>query len=376
MKKPRFILFTAFLCTCIAYSQTVTTFTDGTPDDAIAIDSDGNIYCSNYVGDTVFKFTPSGDMSPFVTGLNTPNGLAFNSNGDLYVCDGQGDTVYKYDAAGNQIGAYPIAGHPSGMIKSFDSEDMIFTTLQPNRIYRLSTSGVISEMSSAPGLNGPVGLAYDDNGVLYVGNYTDREIYKVLANGDIEFVATVPTDGGQFPNLGFIAYGRGMLWGTTMGSDKIYSINPNEVQEVTLFAGNSQGSIDGDISQATFHTTNGILFNEAEDIMYITDFGSKNLRIISDWNLGNDNFELSEDKLQIYPNPSDGILQVSLSSNQASDYSLSIYNLMGQVLYFSEENSETPIISRALDVEFLDSGVYFVKVTFEGKEMTKRFIKR
>ena len=315
-------------------------------------------------------------MSSFITGLNTPNGLAFNSNGDLYVCDGQGDTVYKYDAAGNQIGSYPIAGHPSGMIKSFDSEDMIFTTLQPNRIYRLSTSGVISEISSASGLNGPVGLAYDDNGVLYVGNYTDRDIYRVLANGDVEFVATVPTDGGQFPNLGFITYGRGMLWGTTMGSDKIYTINPNGINDVTPFAGSSQGSINGDITQATFHTPNGILFNDAEDTMYITDFGSKNLRIISDWTLGNDNFELSEDKFRLYPNPSDGILQVSLSLNQASEYNVSIYNLMGQVLFSSEEYSENATISKTLDVEFLDTGVYFVKVSSEGNEMSKRFIKR
>ena len=72
---------------------------------------------------------------------------------------------------------------------------------------------------------------------------------------------------------------------------------------------------------------------------------------ISDWDLGNDSFELNEDKF----NPSDGVLEMSLSLKQAADYNVSIYNLMGQVVYSSEEYSENTIISKTLDVEFLDS---------------------
>ncbi len=88
------LLLALFVATSI-FAQTVTTFSDGTPDDAIAIDSNGNIYCSNYIGDTIFKFTPTGEVSSFVMGLNTPNGLAFNSNEELYVCDGQQNTIYN-----------------------------------------------------------------------------------------------------------------------------------------------------------------------------------------------------------------------------------------------------------------------------------------
>jgi sugar lactone lactonase YvrE len=377
MKKIILLIFAASLYSSASiYSQTVSTVTGGTPDDAIALDSNGNIYAANFTGDTVFKITQGGDVTPFITGLNTPNGLAFDSNDNLYVCDFSGQTIFKYDSSGAPLTSFPITGNPSGLIKSFDSDDVIYTNYPQNTINRLAVDGTITVVSSAAGINGPVGLAYDENGVLYVGNYANRDIYRVLANGDVEFVATLPTDGGALPNLGFIAYGRGMLWGTTMGSDKIYSINPNAVQDVTLFAGSTAGSMDGDISQATFRTPNGILFNEAEDTMYITDFGSKNLRIISDWNLGSDNFEFSEDKFQLYPNPSDGILEVSLNLNEASEYNVSIYNLMGQVLYSSEEYSENATISKTLDVEFLDSGVYFVKVSSEGNELSKRFIKR
>ncbi len=69
MKKITLFLCAGLLIKVMAFSQTVTTFTAGTPDDAIVLGGNGNIYCSNYVGDTVFKFTPTGDVSSFVTGL-------------------------------------------------------------------------------------------------------------------------------------------------------------------------------------------------------------------------------------------------------------------------------------------------------------------
>lgn len=355
------------------FAQTVTTFTEGTPDDGIAIDSNGNIYCSNYVGDTVFKFTPSGDVSSFITGLNTPNGLAFNSNEELYVCDGQGNTIFKYDINGNLLDSYPTVSHPTGIVKDFDSEDMIFTEYQGNIINRLSTDGIITPVSSAVGLNGPVGLAFDENGVLYVGNYTDRDIYRVLENGTIEYIATVPTDGGYLPNLGFIAYGQGYLWGTTMGSDKIYKINPNDVADYEIFAGSTQGSLDGDISVATFHTPNGIAFNDAEDTMYITDFTTKNLRIISGIVLANDEFSSKKSEVEIYPNPSEEQLNIQFFTSE--NYTIRVYDSLGKEMFLLTNHSFEEKVIETIDVSSWSKGIYFVEVKSENNSETKKFIR-
>lgn len=375
MKTHVLLIFTFLIGSHFITAQTVTTFTDGTPDDAIAIDSNGNIYCSNYVGDTVFKFTPSGDVSSFITGLNTPNGLAFNSNGDLYVCDGQGNMVYKYDSNGMQLAAYPKSGHPSGIIKAFDSDEMYFTTYTENKIYTLATDGTITELSSAPELNGPVGLAMDENGTLYAGNYTDREIYRVLANGDVEYIATVPTDGGAYPNLGFITYGQGMLWGTSMGSDKIYAINPNGVDEVFLFAGSTQGSNDGDISQATFFTPNGILFNDAEDTMYITDFGTKNLRIISGVVLGIQEMGLKKSEVILYPNPATDLITVSALLPSAGDYGIVVRDILGKEIITLDGYAEASEISETINVSQWSSGTYLIEVIFESYSIIKKMVK-
>lgn len=352
-------------------AQTVTTFSDGTPDDAIALDTQGNIYCSNYVGDTVFKFTPSGGMTPFITGLNTPNGLAFNSNEELYICDGQGNTIYKYDIDGNQLASYPIPGHPSGIVKSFNDETMIFTLYTENKIMHLDTDGTITEISSAPELSGPVGIVYDDNGNLFVGNYNNREIYKVLLNGDLEYIAQLPTEGGTFPNLGFITFGQGKLWGTVMGNDKIYWVNPNEVDDYGLFAGSTQGSMDGDISVATFHTPNGILFDEPNNRILITDFGTKNLRIISGVTLGNDEFQLHEASVAVVPNPIASSFEIQFKDKLISTFTLKVYDTLGKVVFQGKNiNSNSKI-----DAASWERGIYFLEIHTDKGTIQKKIIK-
>ncbi|MEZ4777937.1 MAG: T9SS type A sorting domain-containing protein [Flavobacteriaceae bacterium] len=371
MKKLFYVSIAFFVGQFYLIAQTVTTFTDGTPDDAIALDANGNIYCSNYVGDTVFKFTSTGEMTPFITGLNTPNGLAFNSNQELYVCDGQANTIYKYDIDGNQLASYPAAGHPSGIVKSFNDDSMIFTLYTGNKIMHLETDGSITEISSAPELSGPVGIVYDDNGNLFVGNYNNRMIYKILENGDLEYVAQLPTEGGTFPNLGFITYGQGKLWGTVMGNDKIYSVNPNEVDSYTLFAGSTQGTMDGDISVATFHTPNGILFDEPNDRILITDFGTKNLRIISGVTLGNDNFQWNNTAVAVVPNPVSSTFEIQFKDNVITTFGLKVYDGLGKLI-LDEENIRP---ESKIDASSWNNGVYFLKIQTEKGIIQKKIVK-
>jgi len=375
MKKITLALCAIILVSAAMNSQTVSTFTQGTPDDDIAIDSNGNIYCSNYVGDTVFKFTPNGDVSSFVTGLNSPNGLAFNSLEELYVCDGQANTIYKYDLDGNELDSYPSVGHPSGIIKSPDSDIMIFTKYQGNSIHSLAPDGTIDLISDANELTGPVGLAFDDAGNLFVGNYNNRKVYKVLNNGDLEFIADVPTDGGPMPNLGFIAYGQGYLWGTTMGSDKIYRIDPNGVNDVVLFAGSSQGSVDGDISEATFNTPNGILFNETEDTMYITDFGTKNLRIISDVVLSVNDQDVLNNSLKLVPNPAKDSVRVSTILDNIGDFRISISDLNGKEIKSISGSSNQLLLNKDIDISYLSNGIYFFSIISGNKSKSKKLVK-
>ncbi|MBL4662453.1 MAG: T9SS type A sorting domain-containing protein [Flavobacteriaceae bacterium] len=370
MKTTTFI-FLATLLSVVSSAQTVNTFIEGTPDDAIALDADGNIYASNFTGDSVFKFDSNGTATTFVSGLDTPNGLDFDSNGNLYVCDFNANELFRYDSSGILDASITIPGNPSGIVKAWDNDDMIYTRYNVNTINRVTPSGVFTEVSSDPALNGPVGLAYDSNGQLYVANYNNREVFKVLANGDLEYIATVGTIG----NLGFIAYGQGMLWGTGISDHKIYVIDPTGVDEVNVFAGSSAGSMDGDIAQATFNRPNGIAFSEDETTLYITDFGTKNLRIITGVVLSAGDISLKNSEVKLFPNPTTNLLNIQINTSETGSATLKVYDILGKTLFSSELILNGNLTSSKVDVSAWNSGTYFVEIISQNGSITKRFIR-
>jgi len=368
--KTRFFLLFMFISGFLLSAQTVTTITDGTPDDAINLDSNGNIYVSNFDGGKIFKFTPSGVMTEFLTGLSNPNGLAFNSSDELYSCQWQTNFLNKYLISGNLSNSYSVTwGNPSGIAKAFDNEDMIFAKYSANTLHRITPSGTITTISTAGELNGPVGLTYDDSGNLYVGNYNNRRIYKVLTNGNLEYVATV----GSSSFLGFITFANGKLWATVFGEHKIYTIDPSKVDDVTLFAGSVQGTNDGELSQATFNTPNGIKFNDAGDTMYISEYNTKNLRIISNIPLSVNDFQNNSD-LKIITNSGQKYLSLSGSIFESGQYEIAIYNLLGQKTI--ELNGKTQNSSNEIKINTnnLSEGTYIVMVKSNGLRESKKVI--
>ncbi|MEL6809889.1 MAG: T9SS type A sorting domain-containing protein [Bacteroidota bacterium] len=357
MKKLHYFL--ALLIITPMYAQTVSTWQDGTPDDGIAIDSNGNVYASNFTGDTVFKFDTDGNATAFVNGLDTPNGLAFDSTDRLYICDWNANKILRYNSNGTFDSEITITANPSGIIKAWDNDDMIYTRFTGNTINRITPEGVITEVSSDPLLNGPVGLAYDETGRLFVGNYNNREVYEVLSNGDLVYIATVGATG----NLGFITYGQGVLWGTAFGEHKIYTIHPEGVDDTTVYAGSTAGNTDGALSEATFTQPNGILFDPDGTTLYITDFGSKNLRLISDVTLGTQDISGKDFGLTLHPNPSKDTLHITARVQEATNYSIVVYNALGNQVHSEKVTAQGAILSVQVDVKAWASGVYWVELS-------------
>ncbi len=149
-------------------------------------------------------------------------------------------------------------------------------------------------------LNGSVGLAHTEDGTLYVANFTDRTIYRVTST-DLEYVATVP--GPSNGVLGFISGAGGTLYGTSWNSHAIYAIEPAYMDSVRLVAGgNGQGNTDGEVSTAKFNQPNGILAVAGGDTIYVSDFGSKNIRMITGVSTGIAE-QPHREGIHIWPNP-------------------------------------------------------------------------
>ena len=373
MKYLLFLLFGNFL-----FAQTVSTYFSDPAiriTDAIVFDADGNLYGSDFNGDSVYKVTPDGIATTFVSGLANPNGLAFDSNGNLFVVEYSGASIHKYDPTGVLLESFAVGAFPSGLIKAFNSDDMIFTLTSNSSINSLSASGAVSEIYQGAPLNTPVGLAYDDFGSLYAGNYVGREIYKVFQGGT-EFVATVP-DGGNNSFLAFITFGNGQLWGTIFFTGhKIYSINPDGVDDVTLFAGSTQGSDDGELFIAKFDSPSGLFFKNDENALYISEFTADgNVRKIDNI-LSVGDFS-SEINFTIYPNPTQNTLELSGTiQNAFEETKVSIYDYSGRLIKTVDKSLNNTNFNISMDVSELNSGMYLIEVQLEnGVSIAKTFIK-
>ncbi|MEM7084667.1 MAG: T9SS type A sorting domain-containing protein [Bacteroidota bacterium] len=358
-------------------AQTVSTYLSDPAadvDDDMEFDSSGNLYGSNFAGDAVYKIDPSGVATVFVDGLANPNGIAVDSADNIFIVDYGSGVINKYNSAGALLEAFAVGSFPSGLEKSPSSDDMYFTLVSNNSVNILSPDGTITELFAGAPLDVPVGLAFDDEENLYVGNYIGGDIHRVSLN-NATYLANVPTDGGgSSPFLAFIAYGNGKLWGSIYGSHKIYEVGTETTDDVSLFAGSSQGNDDGPIASATFNNPAGIVFNPAQNAMYISEFsGEGNVRRIDDMPLAIDDLNLKLDFV-ISPNPSSDFISIQIPSNTGPEISqLDVFDVNGALAATKDVQG----YQARLQIANLPSGMYFVKTTTsDGNSGYRSFIRK
>ena len=366
MKNLKLLLAVIAFLPSNAFPQTVSTIAEGEPDDGMVLDSNGNLFAASYDTGKVFAYGPDGTIFPFTvinSGIVNANGMAFDSSGYLYVADPGSQKIRKYDGSGTLYQEFASTGNPAGMIKAFDNNGIIFSSYVGNKISRLDNSGNITVISADPLLVGPVGLAYDATGNLFVGNFDDRKIYKVLPNGNLVYIAQVPS-AGSLPNLGYITYFQGKIWATTMTGHKIYYVNPDAIDDITLFAGSNSGNTDGDISVAKFRTPNGIIPNQTNDGLYITEYASKNIRLISNITLAVKAHNSISNLIKVYPNPSKDYIKFEINDTFEKS---EVYDTNGKLLIQSLENY--------ISTKELTAGLYFLKTYINNTLVTSKFIK-
>jgi sugar lactone lactonase YvrE len=343
-----------FLLTChFGQAQTMVSTVVDSADfkftDDLIFDAAGNLYCADYGGDKVFKRSPNGDLSVFVSGLNTPNGLAFDSQGALFICDNVGNRIYKVDANGNFLDTIDV-NYPSGIVKDATSDTMYFTTYgAQSTVKKLSPDGNVFDFHAGSPLNGPVGMEYC-GGQLYLANFNDRKIFRVEQD-TLVFIAQLPGGG----DLGFIACLDGYLFATAFGQHKIYRVDPL-LQSVEVYAGSTSGQIDGPLDQAKFTSPNGIVFNATGDTMYVSQYPSGRLRMITGYSLGLPVLPALS-PLSVYPNPASSNLKVSIGV-EVLPCTLEVYGSDGKMLL--QKHLQTT--EEQIDVLGLKPGVYMLRL--------------
>src|SRR2546427_2427682 len=190
-----------------------------------AIDNEGNVYVT-YSGPrgqktpvSIYKVTPKGAVTPFVTDIMNATGLAFSLTGELFVSSRYEGNIYRVDPAGHTE---------------------LFT----------EGMGIAS------------GMAFDHDGNLYVGDRTGS-IFKINSSKEIFVFATLePSIAAYHLALGFDDY-LYVTGPTTSSFDSIYRISPSgEVDRFFTGLGRPQGlafNIDGHLyAVASYRGRRGI----------------------------------------------------------------------------------------------------------------------
>lgn len=373
------LLFNLILCYYSINSQTISTISEGSFQDGLAIDSQGNIYGSDFFGPSrnVYKYDTNGNVTTFASGFVTPNGIGINSQDEIYVCDHFGNEIRKYDINGTLLANFSngLFSTPAGIQPIPNTLDMLvveYNNITGNTIKRLGSDGIVTTLYSGFPLNGPAGITFIGE-VPYIANFNDRKIFSFL-NGTLTEIAQLPSigiPGGG--SLGFLTSGNGVLYATNLNDNKIYSIDPSSGQ-VSLFAGSTDGSLDGSVSVATFSGPNGIIADNSNGRLYVSDSSTSNLRIIDNAFLSTNDFALEDFDFKIFPNPTKDSLNIKCSLNTLKPLKIEVIDLLGKIVYKNKVMPKSKDFITSIPTTDWKKGTYIFKIIQGDNKLIKKII--
>jgi sugar lactone lactonase YvrE len=243
----------------------------------IALDSGGNIYFIDYAGARVRKITLAGVISTVAgNGIDRFSGdggqatnaslyaagcIATDSSGNLYI--GGVDRVRKVTPAG------------------------IISTVAGNGIVGFSGDG---GQATSASLNYPSGLAVDTSGNLYIADHYNSRVRKVTPAGVISTFAGNGTnghagDGGQAA-LASVSGPLGLAFdsnGNLYVSHDYYVRKVTPLGVISTVAGGANGGFSGDggpASSAGLQSPSGIAFDSYNNL-YIVDGDNHRIRMVN-----------------------------------------------------------------------------------------------
>ncbi len=231
----------------------------------VAADRAGNVYVADF-GENVWKVKPDGRLSLFATGFYGSSGNTIGPMGYLYQSSFYGNYVSRVDRNGNHE-VYVSDGISGPVGVAMDADGNLFVNnCSANSISRVASDRSVSTFVESDLLNCPNGITLGPDGNLYVVNFSDERMLKVTPEGEISLFATLPGGGN-----GHVTVARGNLIATSFRGQKVYSITMDG--DVALIAGTGAiGEVDGAGSEATFSWPNGIAAVPNGSRIYINDY--------------------------------------------------------------------------------------------------------
>ncbi len=279
--------------------------------------SAGNVTSSGAVLVVGSAPQPPTPPPPAATFFSYPSGITFVGPDGLYVSDSSGDTVQKVTTAGdvtllagtsgsagtsNGTGAAALFNQPGGVVAA--GGGVIYVADTANAMIRRvgtdgsvttfagssSTRGNVDGVGTAATFGGPLGIAIDSAGNLYVADAMNHTIRKITSAGTVSTLAGSAGVSGFADGTGAAArfnYPAGLavdaagnVYVADQSNNLIRKITPAGV--VTTLAGlqGVSGFSDGAGSLALFNQPDGVVLDSAGNV-YVADTGNSTIRKIT-----------------------------------------------------------------------------------------------
>ncbi len=236
-----------------------------------AVDSSGNYYVTDFGANTVRRITPAGVVTTFagLAGMGSadgtgaaaqffnPSATVLDSSGNLLIADTNNHTIRKMTSTGVVTTLAGLAG----------------------------VTGTANGTGSTARFNGPISLAADAAGNVYVCDQLNSAIRKVTAAGVVTTFAGLEGVAGSadgvgsaarftFPN-GISFDGAGNLYVSDAGNETIRRIVV-ATGAVTTIAGTAgqEGTTDGTGAGARLTDPRGVVADAANGLVYFADHGA------------------------------------------------------------------------------------------------------
>ena len=338
-------------------------------------DAQGNVYISDsynhrirkivsstgiittFAGNGVAAFNGDGGMATAAS-LNTPYNIAFDATGNLYIADRLNNRIRMVDISTGIINTVAGNGHVGYLGDGF--------------------------AATSAELNNPIGIGLDRAGNIYIGDYGNNCVRKVIKNsGLIETYAGNGTAG--FMGDGGLASSAVLNGNTHLalnGAENLFiaDVQNNRIRRVdavsgiiTTVAGNGTASYSGDGGIATAATLNGPQGTafDASGNLYVSDYGNNRVRKIA--NIGKTT-SISHDEegiqfVKIFPNPSAGTFTIQLPGFSNEMY-YHIYNTLGQEV----KSGRLLQMETSLNLNDLMDGIYNVTIIQKNILVSKKVL--
>ena len=237
-------------------AHVITVMGDGSPKTladpfGVAIAEDGTVYVSD-AGDSnlIRKISPEGNVTVLAGGnegfadgagarasFNTPSGLAIDADGNLYVADTGNNRIRKVTPEGvvSTIAGDGTAGYADGPAAQAKLNGPIGVAVDQNgnvyvadtyndRIRKISTDGQVTTIASGETFNTPCGIAVAADGALTVADTGNNQIRRIAPDGNAWTLAINDTDLSR--PVGLAITHDNFLYVTELGRSRVIQVTP------------------------------------------------------------------------------------------------------------------------------------------------------